>query len=194
MTQPPALCLHRPHWISAGVGWSALAYFCSGMNFPWEDLKICLTKWSWPQVTDLRKLISGGEMWQACRRWDRALNPTRFKSVENLHAEAWQVQGKLRDIHPNTATQTPMLLQYLLYSGPPMSLPWIMLGLISPSNDYKDYPLESRHSQQQKIWYHYILHGTYNHIITSTYTANIVNTHSWSWLGNYTSVIRQNKD
>jgi hypothetical protein len=33
-----------------------------------------------------------------------------------------------------------------------------------------------------------------NHIITNTYTANIVNTHSWSRVGNYTNVIKQNKD
>lgn len=65
---------------------------------------------------------------------------------------------------------------------------------MSPSNDYKDYPLESRHFKQQNICYHYILHGTYNHIITSTYTANIVKTHSWSRVGNYTDVIQQNKN
>lgn len=45
---------------------------------------------------------------------------------------------------------------------------------MSPSHDYKDYPFESGHLKQQKTPYYYILHGTENHLITSTYTANTV--------------------
>lgn len=54
---------------------------------------------------------------------DPCPDPTPFKSVENPHAEAWQDHRILRDINPNTAIQTPTLLWYLLYSGPPVSLP-----------------------------------------------------------------------
>ena len=35
-----------------------------------------LTKWSWPQVRDLRKPVSGGEMWQVCRWGDRVRGPS----------------------------------------------------------------------------------------------------------------------
>lgn len=58
--------------------------------------------------------------------------PSRFKLVAKLHAETWQDEGTLRDGHLHVAIQTPALLWDLLYSGPPESLPWIMLGFNKP--------------------------------------------------------------
>lgn len=100
--------------------------------------------------------------------------------MENPHAETRQDQGLPRDVHPNPAIRTPTLLRIFCVQVHQWVCPGYRWDLISPSNDDQDYPLKSRHFKQQKIGYHYILHGTYNHIIISTYAANIVNTHSCS--------------
>lgn len=145
------------------------------------------------------KPVSVGEMWQACRRLGQSLG---IPSLAHFSSSHWRIctqkHGKTQG-HRETQSLTQPLRHWCSEGVSCVRVPqWVCPGycwdLISPSNDYKDYPFESGHFKQQKTWYHYILHGTYNHIITSTYTANIVNTQSWSWLGNYTSVIRQNKD
>lgn len=43
-------------------GWSALVYFCSNVNFPWEELKTWVLQSEVAAGEDLRKPVSGGEM------------------------------------------------------------------------------------------------------------------------------------
>lgn len=85
--------------------------------FPGKSLKNVSYKGSQPQVRDLRKLflVVRCDKPADCGAESRDPCPTRFKSVENPHAEAWQDQGILRDTNPNTAIQTPTLLRYLVF-------------------------------------------------------------------------------